>query len=112
MVFGIVLAGKSFANDAAKVDASAEAVQSVTVTLKNHVFEPSAIEVPADKKIALVVTNSDATPEEFESHDLHREKVIAAGATATINVGRLKPGIYKFAGEYNEKTAHGTITVK
>ena len=68
--------------------------------------------VPAGKKIKLVVENRDATPEEFESHALNREKVIAGKSTATIFIGPLKPGSYPFVGEYNEKTAKGVIVAK
>ena len=106
MVFGIVIAGRSIAAEAVNNDAA------YTITIKDHVFTPSNIDVPADKKITLTVENKDATPEEFESHDLHREKVIAGGATAKIMVGPLKPGVYKFFGEFNEATAKGTLTVK
>jgi hypothetical protein len=55
------------------------------------------------------VHNQDATPEEFESHELNREKVIAPGTKANIYVGPLNPGRYPFFGEFNEKTARGVI---
>ena len=82
------------------------------LVIENHKFEPAELIVPAGKKIKLVVENRDATPEEFESDELKREKVIAGKSTATIFIGPLKPGRYPFVGEYNEKTAKGTIVVK
>jgi plastocyanin len=82
------------------------------LTIENHKFEPAELVVPAGKKIKLVVENRDSTPEEFESHELNREKVIAAKSTATIFIGPLKAGRYPFVGEYNEKTAKGTIVAK
>lgn len=82
------------------------------LVIENHKFEPAELVVPAGKKVKLVVENRDATPEEFESHALNREKVIAGKATATIYIGPLKPGTYPFVGEYNEKTATGTIVAK
>ena len=82
------------------------------IVIENHKFEPSEVIVPAGKKVKLVIENRDATPEEFESHSLNREKVIAGKATATIFIGPLKPGSYPFVGEYNEKTAKGTIVAK
>src|SRR3954468_8521087 len=72
------------------------------IVIKNHRFEPAEIKVPAGQKVKLVVHNQDSTPEEFESHSLNREKVIPAGAKATIYIGPLKPGRYDFFGEYNE----------
>ena len=47
--------------------------------------------------------NEDSTPEEFESHQLNREKVIAAGSAASIFIGPLKPGKYAFVGEFHER---------
>ena len=79
------------------------------LAIKDHRFEPAEIRVPANQKIKLLVHNQDATPEEFESHQLNREKVIAPGAKATIYVGPLKPGRYTFVGEFHEDTARGVI---
>ena len=83
-----------------------------TLVIKDHRFDPSRLEVPAGKKLKLVIKNLDPTPEEFESHDLKREKVIAGKGQATISIGPLKPGAYKFAGEYHEGTAQGEIVAK
>jgi plastocyanin len=81
------------------------------LVIENHKFDPAEITVPAGKKVKLVVENRDPTAEEFESHALNREKVIAGKSTATIFIGPLKPGRYPFVGEYNEATAKGTIVV-
>jgi hypothetical protein len=67
------------------------------------------LKVPANTKVKLLVENQDATPEEFESHDLNREKVIQGGSRATIYVGPLQPGRYRFFGEFHEATAQGAI---
>lgn len=80
-----------------------------TITIRNHRFEPSEVKVPAGKRIRLVVKNLDATPEEFESHSLNREKVIAGKSQGVILIGPLKPGTYPFVGEFHEKTAKGRI---
>ena len=81
------------------------------LVIESHKFDPAEITVPAGKKVKLIIENRDATPEEFESHALNREKVIAGKSTATIFIGPLKPGRYPFVGEYNEATAKGTIVV-
>lgn len=85
---------------------------TITLTIKDHRFDPARLEVPAGKKFNLLVKNLDPTPEEFESHDLKREKVIAGKGQATITIGPLKPGTYKFVGEYHEKTAQGQMVAK
>ena len=56
-----------------------------------------------------MVLNQDATPEEFESHELNREKLIAPNTKVSIFVGPLSPGRYPFFGEFHEKTARGAI---
>ena len=79
------------------------------LVIRNHRFEPAELRVPAGQKIKLVVHNQDSTPEEVESHELNREKVIPGGAKANIYVGPLAPGRYPFFGEFNEKTARGAL---
>jgi hypothetical protein len=82
------------------------------LVIQDHRFLPTELVVPAGKKVKLVVENRDSTPEEFESHALNREKVIAGKATATIYIGPLSPGRYHFFGEYNEATAKGVIVAQ
>lgn len=82
------------------------------LVIKDHKFSPAEIVVPTGKKIKLLVDNQDATPEEFESHSLNREKVIAGKSKATIYIGPLKAGSYAFVGEFNEATAKGVIIAK
>ena len=79
------------------------------LVINNHRFQPTEITIPPGTKIRLIVENQDATPEEFDSHPLNREKVIAGHGTATIYIGPLAPGRYPFAGEFNSATAQGVI---
>ena len=90
------------------------AVDEFTLTIKDHAFEPKEITIPAGKKIKLLVVNKDATPAEFESKPLNREKVIPGKSTGTINIGPLKPGRYPFVEEYHEDdvAAQGTLIVE
>jgi len=84
----------------------------VALTIKNHLFSPAEIKVPANERIKLNVHNQDSTPEEFESHSLNREKLIPAGAKAVIYIGPLKPGRYDFFGEFNPSTAKGVVVAE
>jgi plastocyanin len=84
----------------------------VKLTIKNHQFIPAEVVIPAGKKVKLLVENQDATPEEFESHELNREKIISGNGHATIYIGPLTPGRYPFYGEFNESTAQGAIIAK
>jgi hypothetical protein len=82
------------------------------LTIKNHRFEPAELTIPADTKVRLVIGNTDSTPEEFDSKDLRREKVIPGGQEGTIFIGPLKAGTYSFMGEFNPSTAQGRIVAK
>jgi plastocyanin len=81
----------------------------IPLTIEKNRFQPNEIKVKAGAPFVLVVTNKDATPEEFESKELRIEKVIPGGKTMKIRVRALKPGSYPFVGEYHEATAKGRI---
>lgn len=82
------------------------------LTIKDHQFQPAELTVPSGTKIKLTVENQDATPEEFDSYALNREKVIAGHSTATIYIGPLTPGRYPFTGEFHATTAQGVIVAQ
>lgn len=88
---------------------AAQAADDFTLTIKDHKYSPTELKVPANKRVAITVINSDATPEEFESSSLKVEKVIPGGSKATVRIGPLKPGRYNFIGEFHEDTAKGVI---
>lgn len=81
----------------------------IDITIRNHRFEPAEIKVPAGKPLVLVVKNTDATAEEFESKVLKIEKVIPGKSEGTFRVRPLTPGRYTFFGEFHEATAQGVI---
>lgn len=82
------------------------------LVIKDHRFQPAELTIPSGKKVRLTVENQDATPEEFDSYALNREKVIAGHSSATIFIGPLGPGRYPFIGEFNEATAQGVIVAQ
>jgi len=94
------------------VAAAASAEDTYTVSIVNHAFVPSEVKVKAGTKLTLTVKNEDKTAEEFESHDLNREKLIRGGGTATIKLPALKPGRYEFFGEFHPDTARGWIVAE
>jgi len=83
-----------------------------TVVIKNHTFIPDRIEITARQKHRLIVLNQDATPEEFESYELNREKVVAGKSKIVVFLPPLDAGEYPFFGEFNPDTAQGRIIVK
>lgn len=92
--------------------AFAEPASEYTLTIKEHRFEPASLELPARQKVKIVVKNMDSSPEEFESYDLNREKVVSGGGQITLFVGPLEPGEYRFFGEFNPETAQGKFVVR
>lgn len=91
--------------------ASAE-IPVYTIDIQDHLFYPDEIVIPANTKVKLEFTNHDSTPEEVESPDLNREKVIPAKFKSAFFIGPLPPGIYTFFGEFHPKTAQGKIIIK
>jgi hypothetical protein len=81
----------------------------LTLTIKDHLFTPGELKVPANQRIVITVINDDPTPEEFESKTLKVEKVIPGKSTGVVRIGPLKPGRYPFVGEYHETTANGAV---
>ena len=83
-----------------------------TLSLRNHKFVPAQLVVPANTKFKLIVVNLDPTPEEFESHELNREKIVTGKGKITVLLGPLKPGKYPFFGEFHMKTAQGALIAR
>ncbi len=97
VVLALPLAGASAADD------------TIKTTIKDHVFTPSEIKVPANKRVMITVINEDATAEEFDSSALKVEKVVAGKSRGVVRIGPLPPGRYPFVGEYHESTAKGVV---
>ena len=75
-------------------------------------FTPETLEVPAGVKFRLQIRNDGPGAEEFESADLHKEKVLAPGASSFLIFQPLQPGSYRFFGEFHPETAQGRIVAQ
>src|SRR5689334_23958961 len=73
------------------------------LVIRDHRFTPAEIVVPANARVKLVLDSQDATPEEFDSHALNREKVVAGRSKAVVFIGPLAPGRYPFMGEFKDR---------
>lgn len=82
------------------------------LVLKDHVFTPAEVVVPAGERITFTVDNQDAAPEEFDSSDLKVEKIIPGKSKGKVSFGPLTAGSYSFMGEFNASTAQGTVRVE
>lgn len=81
----------------------------IEIEIRDHLFFPDEVKIPANTKVKLLVKNMDPTAEEFESYELNREKVIAGNSQAFIFIGPLPAGVYPFFGEFFPKTAQGKV---
>ncbi|MEC8011869.1 MAG: cupredoxin domain-containing protein [Pseudomonadota bacterium] len=97
------------------VVASATAMAENTeykLVIKDHMFEPITMQLPAGKRIKLTIENQDATAEEFEGFHFPVEKIIPGNSKAVVWVGPFKRGNYGFMGEFNQDSAKGEFVVE
>jgi hypothetical protein len=90
--------------------AHADEPVAVTITIKDHQFEPAEVHAPPSKPLAVTVKNLDSIAAEFESDALHVEKVIPPGREAVVRVRPLEPGRYNFFDDFHRAT-QGTLVV-
>ena len=87
------------------------ALPQVVIEIRDHLFIPQTVRIPEGRKVRLVFINHDPSPEEIDSFDLNREKVIFGNSKGSIFVGPLPSGSYKFFGELHPNSAVGYIIV-
>lgn len=86
--------------------------EDYVITIKNNQFSPKELVIPAGQKIKITVKNQDATPAEFESSDLNREKVVSANSEIVIFIGPLDAGSYGYFDDFHRDTTTGIIIAK
>jgi hypothetical protein len=88
--------------------AQAQQVNSIqtpnTIVIKNHQFDPYQLNVPAGRKLQIMVDNQDPTAEEFESFDLDREQVVESNKKSIVYIGPLRSGTYKYWADYHQNS--------
>ena len=84
--------------------ARADDAVSLSITIKDHQFDPAELHAPPGKAIAIHVKNLNAIVSEFESGDLHFEKIIPVGNEAVVYVRALQPGRYNFYDDFHHDT--------
>src|SRR5581483_9659273 len=84
--------------------ANAEDTVTLSVTLKDHKFDPPDVHAPAGKAIEFHVKNLNDIVSEFESKDLHFEKIVPVGAEAVVHVRPQQPGKYNFYDDFHHET--------
>ncbi len=97
---------------AISVASAAEELPAYNLTIQNGRFQPDTLDVKAGQRFKIVITNKGPEAEEFESTELHKEKVLAPGVTSFVAFAPLKPGTYRFFGEFHPNTAQGRIVAR
>jgi hypothetical protein len=72
-------------------------------------FAPAMVTVPANKPFKVKVTNQSGAAIEFESFELHRERVVPPGETITVHMPSLAPGSYQFFDDFHHEVPKGVI---
>jgi heme/copper-type cytochrome/quinol oxidase subunit 2 len=74
--------------------------------------EPARLTLPANTPVRLQVTNAGDAAVEFESFELHRERVVQPGQTITVIIPRLAPGTYQFVDDFSHGATSGEIVAR
>jgi hypothetical protein len=82
------------------------------IEFKDGVITPLRLEVPANRAFKIELHNTGTTPAEFESVELHREKVLAAQTTSFIVIKTLDPGEYKFFDDFHPDAPQAVLVAK
>lgn len=105
LVFGVatsaalLLAGASLADDGTMPQ----------LRFEHGGFAPAQLTVPANKPFKVKVTNQSDAAIEFESFELHRERVVPPGETITVHMPSLAPGNYQFFDDFHHGVPKGLI---
>ena len=67
------------------------ALPQVVIEIRDHLFIPQTVRIPEGRKVRLVFINHDPSPEEIDSFDLNREKVIFGRPTRAPSGLSLRP---------------------
>lgn len=84
--------------------ASADDPVALSITIKDHKFDPAELHAPAGVPVAIRVKNLNDTPSEFESSDLHFEKIVPVGKEGVVYVRPQQPGRYTFFDDFHHDT--------
>lgn len=92
--------------------ARAEDAPTFHIEFADGKFEPLRLEVPANRTFEIQLVNKGQGPAEFESKQLHKEKVLAPGSTTTMVIRNLDPGEYDFFDDFHPETPPAVLVAK
>jgi Cupredoxin-like domain len=83
-----------------------------TIEFKDGTITPLRLEVPAGRPFKIELHNTGNTPAEFESSELHLEKVLAGQSSSFLVIRRLDPGEYKFFDDFRLDAPPAVLVAK
>lgn len=96
-----------------------KASDSIKVSLKDNLFDPKTLTIPAGKSVEIVLKNEGAAvhnmhilSEAKEGKDFSSEALVSPGKESKFTVKLTKPGTYNFQCDYHVPDMVGTITVQ
>jgi len=94
--------------------ARAQAAEEPTfqIVFRNGAIEPKRLEVPAGTRFRLEIRNEDDAPAEFESVELHKEKVLAPHSQTVMVIRTLDPGEYSFFDDFHPGAPPAVLVAK
>jgi len=95
----LVFLGPSFADD----------LITPQLRFDHGAFQPTRLMVRANKPFKMKVTNGSDSAIEFESFELHRERMVAPGETIVVHMPSLAPGSYQFFDDFHHEVPKGII---
>jgi plastocyanin len=84
--------------------AMADDTVQLSITMKDHLFDPAELHAPPGKTIAIHVKNLNTIVSEFESSDLHFEKIVPVGGEGVVYVRPQQAGRYNFYDDFHHET--------
>jgi plastocyanin len=100
----LLLLGAALLAGGASASVRADDAVSLSITIKDHQFDPAELHAPPGQTIAIHVKNLNTIVSEFESSDLHFEKIVPVGSEAVVYVRPQQPGRYNFYDDFHHET--------
>jgi plastocyanin len=86
------------------IAARADDTVKLSIAIKDQKFDPAELHAPPGRTLEIQVKNLNPIVSEFESADLHFEKIVPAGSQGVVFVRPLQPGRYNFYDDFHHAT--------
>jgi hypothetical protein len=84
--------------------AMADDAVTLSLTLQDQKFDPAELHAPAGKAFDIRLKSLNTIASEFESSELHFEKIVPPGGEIVVHVRPQQPGRYMFFDDFHHET--------